>query len=213
MAIVSEFIRVLQAEKSKLFCFGVFLLLGVFVTPAYAQSYNVGGMSAFDMIQNLAKQLPNVMRLVTAIAYVMGMTFIILGVMKLKHAGEMRTMMSHEHSIKGPIIFLVVGAMLIYLPTTVQMGLNTFWTQPNPYGYITEKDQWSQFVNACYSIIQLIGVIAFIRGLILLSQLSGQGGHQGALGKGLTHIIGGLFLINIYQFIQVVLVTLGVTVS
>jgi hypothetical protein len=181
-----------------------------YLLPAHAAT-GVASYSAADMIENIASQIPQVRSLVTAVAFVMGIVFVFTGVMKLKHAGEMRTMMSHEHSLKGPLLYIAVGAALVYLPSSLQVGLSTFWTSPNPYGYVVQQNQWAQFISTCLSIIQLFGVIAFIRGLVMLAHLGGQGGgHQGGLGKALTHIIGGIFCINIYQFVQVVMVTLGI---
>lgn len=168
-------------------------------------------LSAADMLQKFTASIPNLTRLATAIAYVMGMYLVISGVTRMKHMGEMRTQMSHEHSIKGPIILITVGAMLLYFPSTVQVGMNTFWTVPNPYGYTQQQDQWAQFFNACFEVVQLFGVVAFIRGLIILSRLGGhQGGHQDTFAKGLTHIIAGIMCINIYQFVQVIMITLGI---
>jgi intracellular multiplication protein IcmC len=112
--------------------------------------------------------------------------------------------------MKAPIIFLVVGAMLMYLPSAVQVGMSTFWTEPNPYGYLQEQDQWSQFYNTCYLVVQFFGVIAFIRGLVILTHLGGHGGQQGSFGRGMTHIIGGILCINIYQFVHVIMITLGI---
>jgi uncharacterized membrane protein HdeD (DUF308 family) len=149
------------------------------------------------------------MRMVTAIAFVIGFYMVIQGIIKLKHVGEMRTQMSHEHHLSGPIIMIVVGSLLIYLPSAVQVGMSTFWASPNPYGYVTQEDQWQQFLTVCFMVVQFIGVIAFIRGLILLSKASG-GHQQGSFGKGVTHVIGGIFCINIYQFIQVILATIGI---
>ena len=83
-------------------------------------------------------------------------------------------------------------------------------TEPNPYGYLTEDNSWQQFMSVCYMVIQFIGVLAFIRGLVILSHVGGHGGHQGSLGRGLTHVIGGIFCINIYEFIKVILLTIGV---
>lgn len=190
-----------------------FLIL--FSLPAYSQELNnigsqLSSLNPQTILMNIQQAIPNLMRLVTAIAYVIGMAFIISGVMKLKHVGEMRTQMSHEHSIVTPIIQIAVGALLLYLPSSVQVGMSSFWSDPNPYGYITEKDQWQQFINVCFMVVQLIGTIAFIRGLVILSHVGGHGGHQGSLGKGLTHIIGGIFCINIYQFIQIIFATIGI---
>ncbi|MBA3662496.1 MAG: hypothetical protein H0W64_12260 [Gammaproteobacteria bacterium] len=172
----------------------------------------VSSTSAQDMLVNFSKTIPNLMRLVTAFAYVMGMYLIIAGIIRMKHLGESRTMMSQEHSVKAPLILLATGAMLLYIPTSVQMGLSTFWTDPNPYGYLQEEDQWSQFINVCYLVVQFVGTIAFIRGLLTLSHLGGHGGNQpGTFAKGLTYIIGGILCINIYQFVQVINVTLGLS--
>ncbi len=187
------------------------------VFPIYAADADItplvpvsDAVSAQTMMENIGKQIPNLMRMLTAIAYVMGMYFIFWGIVKLKQYGESRTMMSSSHDLKGPIMFIFIGALLLYFPTSVQVGMSTFWTNPNPYGYLQEQDQWSQFMRTIFLIIQFIGALAFVRGLVILSHLGGHGGQPGTLGKGLTHIIGGVFCINIYQFVQVILITLGV---
>lgn len=199
-------------SKSKLTsnacCFLLLFAAALFVVPAYAQ--DVSQLSAQTMIINIAKQIPSLMRMITAIAYVMGMMFIINGVIKMKHLGESRTMMSQEHSVKGPLIMIATGGFLLYLPTSVQVGMSTFWTDPNPYGYLQQYDQWTAFLNDCYLIVQLVGTISFIRGLVILSHLGGHGGQPGTFGRGMTHIIGGILAINIYQFVQVILNTLSI---
>lgn len=189
-------------------CFLLLMASVMFALPAFAQTSGNSNtyLSAQTMLENIAAIIPNLMQMVTAIAYVLGMYFIFHGVIKLKHAGEMRTMMTAEHSLIGPILFLIVGAMLLYLPTSVQVGVSSFWANPNPYGYVTQSDQWSQFRNIVYLVIQFIGTIAFIRGLVILSHVGGQG--QSNFSRGLTHIIGGILCINIYQFVQVIMVTL-----
>lgn len=194
--------------------FAVLLMLAApAVLAATDTTTGVSSLSAQEMLVNISKQVPSLMRLVTAIAYVLGMYFIVHGIIKLKHAGEMRTMMSREHSLMAPIVMLSIGAMLLYLPTSVQVGMSTFWTDPNPYAYIKQKDQWTDFINVCFSIVQLIGTIAFIRGLILISHLGTGGGQHGTMSRGMTHIIGGILCINIYEFIKVITTTLGIDFS
>lgn len=202
-------------QSRRLLKFTSLLSLGLFFIslPVLAQQANIpkpGTLSAQNMIQNIAEQIPQLMQMVTAIAYVTGMYFVISGIIKFKHFGESRTMMSQEHGVLAPIIMLVVGALLMYVPTSVEVGLSTFWTNPNPYGYTEETNQWSTFINACYLIIQFVGTIAFIRGLIILSHLGGHGGQPGTFGRGMAHIVGGILCINIYQFVQVIFVTLGI---
>jgi intracellular multiplication protein IcmC len=162
------------------------------------------------MITNLSKAIPNLMQFVTALAYVMGMYFVVEGIIKLKKYGESRAGMSGEGNLKGPMMYLGVGAALMFLPSSVQVGMSTFWENPTPYAYVTDTlDPWSMLIQNIFLIIQLIGTIAFIRGLIILSHVGGQGSQPGAFGKAMAHIIGGVLCINIYQFIQAVLNTLA----
>lgn len=191
------------------FCFWL-LTAALFAMPVYAQQTNVTSLSAETILVNFSQSIPNLMRMVTAIAYVLGMLMIIRGIVKLKHAGEARTQMSYEHNLTGPIAYIAVGTMLLYIPSSVQVGMSSFWVNPNPYGYLEQQDQWSQFINVCFLVVQFIGVIAFIRGLVMLSHIGGHSGQQ-TVSKGITHIVGGILCINIYQFIQVILVTIGIS--
>lgn len=182
----------------------IYLLL---TKSAYAVATNI---TLSTMIESVAATIPDLMQLVTAIAYVLGFYMVMNGVMHLKKFGEQRTMMSSEAHMKAPLIYLSVGAALIYLPSSVQAGLGTFWTNPNPYAYETSQtDNWSQFYQACFLIIQFIGTVSFIRGLVILSHLGGQT-QQGQFGKGMAHIIGGIFCIDMYDFLSAIFATLGI---
>ena len=181
-------------------------------TGSSGTSSNVQSLTAGTLLQNLADQIPYLTKMLTAIAYVTGMYLVIMGTIQLKHFGESRTMMSREHGLTGPIAYLVTGAALLYVPTSVQVGMSTFWTNPNPYGYNEGPDnQWTTFINDCYLIVQLVGTIAFIRGLIVLSTIGSS--QHGTFAKGMTLLVGGVLCINIYQFVQVILVTLGIEPS
>lgn len=178
-------------------------------TMTYAPSSMAAVVDLATMLENFSKTVPQFMRLVTAFAYVSGMYLVFKGVMGLKQYGEQRTQMSSSHELKGPLLTMAVGTALLYLPSTVEAGLSTFWMDPNPYGYVqTDSDQWNTLIQDCFAVIQLIGVIAFIRGLFVLGQLSGQA-QPGTFGKGLAHIIGGVLAINLYQFAQAVINTLA----
>jgi hypothetical protein len=199
--------------------FAVFFIAMMVFPNVYAQQGGGGNNallpltaplpSAQTMLVNIGEQIPNLMRLITAVAYVMGLYCIIHGVILMKHLGEARTQMSHEHSISKPIAYLAVGAGLTYLPSTIQVGLSTFWVNPNPYGYLQMQSDWFQFINVCFLIVQFVGVLAVIRGLLLLKDIGGGHGQGQGPAKGLTHVIGGLLCINIYQFVQVIMITLG----
>lgn len=163
-----------------------------------------------DMIQNIANTVPELMFFVTALSYVFGFWFVYHGLLLLKKYGMQRTQMSGDASLTPSVVNIFVGAALIYLPSTVQSGMATFWTNPNPYGYDTSsEDNWNVFITACFMIIQLLGVIAFIRGLMMLTKLGQGGGQQAGFGRAMAHIVGGIFCIDMYDFLQAVLATLG----
>lgn len=165
------------------------------------------------MLINFSEAVPNLMRLVTALAYVMGFFFIMKGIMSLKQFGEQRSTSSssHEHSLAKPLMIITVGALLLYLPASVQTGLSTFWTSPNPYGYLPSSDNnWLSLIDSVFMVIQLVGVIAFMRGLVKLTHTTGHG-QPGEFAKAMAFIISGILCINMYQFLQTIFTTLGLT--
>lgn len=184
----------------------VLVIFSLFASQsAFAIELNVA-----TMLKNFSKAVPNIMQLVTAFAYVMGFFLVYKGILALKQYGESRSMMSSSHELKGPLLYLFVGAALIYLPSSVQAGLSTFWASPNPYAYLDEgNDPWWELIKSSLLIIELVGTIAFIRGLVLLTHLGGQGGQQGTFGRAMAHLIGGIFCINMYEFLQAIFATFG----
>ncbi len=176
-----------------------------------AQAVSVTANAA-TMLTRFSEAIPNLMQLVTALAYVMGFFFIVKGIINLKQFGESRSMMSHEHSLGKPLTAITVGTLLLYIPTSVQVGLSTFWTDANPYGYVSStSDSWTDVTTAAFMVVQLVGTIAFIKGLIMLTHVSGHGGQPGTFSKAMAHIIAGIFCINLYQFLQTVFDTLGIS--
>jgi intracellular multiplication protein IcmC len=187
------------------------LLSSVFYSSLTFAANANGPPDAGTMLINIANQVPQLMRLVTAVAYVMGMSFIFSGIYKLKEYGEQRSMMSSQHDLKPAVILFVVGTSLLYLPSAVRTGLTSFWKNPNPYGYeLVTTDQWSILYQDIFLVVQFIGTIAFIRGLVILSKVAHQG-HQGEFGKGMTYIIAGILCINLYEFLNVINNTLGIS--
>jgi hypothetical protein len=179
--------------KSNACRFLVLILLMLVAMPLFAQGADQGSIPNIvkhatnlnaSVFTRIVEQIPNFMRLVTAIAYVMGMFFIFTAIVKVKHFGETRTMTSKEHSIMTPIIMLVVGTALIYLPSSVQVGMSTFWSNLTPYAYLDQQqDQWLEVMKGCFLIIQLIGTIAFIRGLVLINVYADHGGQANSTAK------------------------------
>lgn len=168
-----------------------------------------------QVLKNIAGTTESLMRLVTALTYVMGFFLVVRGVMSLKQYGESRTMMTSQHELTGPMAKLFAGAALIYLPNSVNVGISTFWGTATIYAYVPQsKDPWADLIQSCFQIIQLIGVIAFFRGMVLFTHLGSQHGHQqNTFGKALSHVVGGILCINMYAFINIMLNTLSLGIK
>jgi intracellular multiplication protein IcmC len=161
-----------------------------------------------QMIVNIAKVMPSLLAMFSAFAYIIGLALMYKGVYKLKEYGEMRTAMSSQTNLWGAIITLVVGSLLIYFVSAYKIGLQTLFGYSSPLAYTEDSSSSEQLVSAVVLIVQIVGVIAFIRGMLLLNSAGGHGAQPGTIGKGVTFIIGGLLAINIYGTWQVLINTL-----
>lgn len=188
-----------------------FIYVVIFIAALFNAELVYADIPTLDqLLENFSSNVPSLMQLVTAFAYVMGLYLGVKGVFALKQYAEQRTMMSSSHSLKAPIIYLGIGALMIWLPSSIHMAMNTLWSTPSPFAYQQDQsDPWSNMIWAALVVLQFIGVIAFIRGLIIMSHLGGQGGQPGTFGKAMTHIIGGTLCINMYDTVRTILITFG----
>jgi intracellular multiplication protein IcmC len=53
-------------------------------------------------------------------------------------------------------------------------------------------------------IIQVIGLIAFVRGWVLIARSASQGQPPGGTGKGFMHVFGGILAINIVGTLEMI---------
>jgi len=183
-------------------------LLGIMVPMSSAYAIDLGAM-----LSSIARDYPNEWRLITAAAYLSGWALVMFGIIKMKRLGSQQ-MMGH-HIIMGPALAMILsGAALIYSPTMFQALNTSLFGSPDisPLAIgTTEIANWDVLVRDVEGFIQIVGLIAFIRGWFIMSKLGREGGsHQGGFGKGLTHIIGGVLAINIEGTKDVVFATLGI---
>lgn len=167
-----------------------------------------------DILTNIANSLAPVEKLITGGAYVMGCAFLFKAIYSLKVYGEARTMMSSNTSIKEPIAYLMVGAIFIYFPTGLDMVMQTTFGYTNilQYAPVNSENQafstlfgnGSAVGRPLTMIIQVIGLIAFVRGWVLIARSASQGQPPGGTGKGLIHVFGGILAINIVGTINMI---------
>ncbi|EHL31846.1 hypothetical protein [Legionella drancourtii] len=170
--------------------------------------------SQVNILNNVANNLLPVERLITGAAYLIGCAFLFKGVYCLKQYGEQRTMMSSNTNAKEPITYLLVGTMLIYFPTTFSMFMQSSFGYQNVLQYAPVNSGNSTLDTLFGSgsvvgrpltiIIQVIGLIAFVRGWVLIARAAGSGSQPGATGKGLMHVFGGILAVNIVGTLQMI---------
>lgn len=182
-------------------------------------------------LQNLRQLVIPLTELLLILSFVLGISFIWHAIVAMKHRGMMMNQQSQPGELASIIAYLVVGAVLVWLPTSSNLIADTFFgggqgnlfsegafdfsalgTGAQLMSYTTNTSvqaQWTAVANTLVVYIQFIGLIAFIRGWVILSKMGKPGTPAETTGKALTHIIGGIIAINFVQFIQLIKETLG----
>lgn len=167
-----------------------------------------------EMLTRLAESLLPVERLITGGAYLIGCAFLFKAIYSLKVYGEARTMMSNSASVKEPIMYLLVGAILIYFPTGFKIFMMSTFGYENVLQYAPVNSS-NQSLDTLFGngsvvgrplamLIQVVGLIAFVRGWVLVARSASQGQPPGGTGKGLIHVFGGILAINIVGTINII---------
>jgi intracellular multiplication protein IcmC len=170
--------------------------------------------SQVDILNNLANSLAPIERLITGGAYVMGCAFLFKAIYSLKVYGEARTMMSNNASIKEPVVYLMIGVILIYFPTSFEIFMQSSFGYQNVLQYAPVSSN-NQALDTLFGngsvvgrplsmLIQVIGLVAFVRGWVLVARSASQGQPPGGTGKGLIHVFGGILAINIVGTINMI---------
>ena len=162
-----------------------------------------------SVFNNISDQINPIKNFVIAISYGVGLGLCVIAVMKLKKYGTKTAYMHVESSLVGPFLQFFIGIALFYLPTFVETVNITLWNDAyvynSPLNYTSETSSttFEEYIEPILGVIQIIGMISFIRGWVMLSRATNVGQQPGAVSKGLTHVIGGIMGINIYTVIEV----------
>lgn len=170
-------------------------------------------LDAGEMLKNFAESYEAIFNMLTAGAYVAGIGFGLLSIYSLKEYGEQRSMMSTSTSIRPSLMYMLIAMVFLYLPSAVDvLMMSTFGESAIPIadGSTTGSVVSVDIQLIIFRIVQLVGLISFIRGWFILSQ-SAKSGGQPVMGKALTHIIGGVLAINIVGTKSVIQATFGLS--
>jgi intracellular multiplication protein IcmC len=165
-----------------------------------------------DILTNIANNLGPVEKLITGAAYLMGIMFAFKALLSLKQHGENK-MSSQNAGFKEPLLYMLVAAVFLYFPTALSVMMDTTFGYTNILAYSSLQTNnptlntlfgsGSPAGRALSTIIQTIGLIAFIRGWIMITRSSTQGQQPGGMSKGIMHVVGGVLAMNIVGTLQV----------
>lgn len=164
-----------------------------------------------SILTSLAPSLPNIERLVTGFSYIMGIAFIMYAIGDLRDLSDKNTQHSVEGGYWSPLIYLIMGTALLYLPSAISAMEATFFGSNSPLSYSgTTAAQFKQLSdNATYvvkELIKLAGLVWFIRGCTLMASSSNPGVQHGL--RGFVFLIGGIFAMNFTGTFEVLKSTL-----
>ena len=175
----------------------------------FAQS---DGLDMQQIFSNIGMQIDPIMNFLLVLCYVIGLGLSVSAIMKLKKYGTRTAFMSVEMSLVGPFLQFFIGVALFYSPyfiSTLNMTLFSSSGVESELSYTSSSIDYDAYIEPVLGIIQIIGMISFIRGWVMLSKSTNPGQQPGAISKGVTHIVGGILAVNIRTFITVIYQTLG----
>lgn len=180
------------------------------------------GPAAFSLdaaLTNLSAAFGSFQQLIVALSYVIGLALIARGLMMYKIFGSQTMSSAHKGEFAGPLVFIIVGAILMYFPSTLDTTMVSLFGSKEikpvneliAYQSLTKVEQWRDLSNVIVKYIYIIGLIAFVRGWVILAKMGHSGAQPGSIGKGILHVIGGILLINIVATVNILAETFGYT--
>lgn len=152
-------------------------------------------MNIIDIVTilgNVSRSLYPVQRLITGLAYMLGILFFMTAIAKLRKIGDKRTQSSSNEKMYTPLMHILIGTILVYLPTGLHVVANTAFGVGNvlSYGGYNPANVYS----SVGLLVRTAGLLWFIRGCVLLVHASEPGTQQG--GKGLAFLAAGVLAMN-----------------
>lgn len=145
-----------------------------------------------QMIRNLAKSLQDVIKLTTAIVYLMGVGLMMAGIFELKTMG-MGQQSNPDEKIKA-FLKLMVGSMFIYLPSSLSSFSETFFGQGSLVSY--DNYQPLNLYSSVKVLFKLAGIVWFARGSMMLYNIDEPSQREKSF-MSLTYIFAGILAINL----------------
>lgn len=166
-----------------------------------------------ELLINLAQNFPALLSWLNGLCVVIGVAFIMLALFKLKHLADFKNMSAGQQDIGKAIMLIVLGVIFLWMPFMLEVL--TYSVFGFSIGQLRDHYPISGsnagYYKAFFQMMYVLGIISFIRGWLILASMS-KGQHQpGTMGKAVTHIVSGIFMINLLAFINLLEKTVGTT--
>jgi len=182
-------------------------------------------------IQTILTNISNIIVPLTAltltISFTAGVFFIFQALVALKHFGGQigATGQAQPGEFGGPLMKLLIGAILIYLPSSTDALTNSLFNTGSSlfgsgsinyqnlgsgsallgYGGASSfGQQWAALANTLVLYIQFIGLLSMLKGWFILANSAGHNAQQGNVAKGFTHVIGGVIAMNFITAVNII---------
>ncbi len=170
--------------------------------------------SAMRIFENLNISLEKVYPAIEKICWIAGVFFVLKGLYMLKKMGYKTAFMGGGAGLTGPSFVVIIGVILINTPAFIKILLMTLFATDSVQNTVSWEsrqgtDTWYSAITPMIGLIQVIGLIAFFRGWVLLVKANKENAQPGNMSKGLMHVIAGVMAINITGTIDMINQTLG----
>ena len=155
-------------------------------------SSGLGSLDLSTIVKNLASSFINVEHLALGIFYVAGLVVLIAGIYDLVEFGMMHQ--SDPMEKLRALTKLSIGALLLYFPSSVQVVSQSLFGENVSLSYQTITSDI--VLSSAKIILQLAGIIWFVRGLFML-MTGHEAGERLRHFKGILYIISGALAANI----------------
>jgi len=164
-----------------------------------------------SMLVAFGQSIDPIEKFASGLAYLMGIFFFIHALAKLRPIADRR---ARDTSGRGgfiiPAAYILAGAALLYLPTSIHVMETTLFGSYSPLAYNSWIEEWvTKYSSPGYIVTQLIemaGVIWFVRGCVLLAASSDPGVQHGM--RGFVFLIAGVLAINFLTTFSIIEATM-----
>ena len=166
-----------------------------------------------QIIRNIAAIVPNLQTMFLVFSWVFGVIFVI---MSLRLAAKRQAMGPNSGDWSQPLWMFFIGISFVAIPSFIfSFSQSIFGMDPNPdpssifayapstLGVMADGGPAQEIIEGIVVIVRLIGLIAVMRGLIMLNQTAQGTGQGKTLGPGFTFVIAGIIALNFQVFVGV----------